>query len=212
MEEKYLILKEHYESTLRQHGANFKGMDWPNEDDLVRRFEALTSIMGIEKPGFKQVSLLDLGCGVGLLIDFLKSRKVLDHIQYQGIDISDLMIKEAVHLFPDYQFEVRDILKDRLPAGSVNFVIMNGLLTEKRELAQNEMVDFAKQIISEAWNIADTGIAFNVMSTHVDWKRDDLFHWELDEVADFLVKNCSRNIRIYMDYGLREYTVHVVKR
>ena len=31
-----------------------------------------------------------------------------------------------------------------------------------------------------------TGIAFNVMTKHVDWERDDLFHLPFDQLAEWL--------------------------
>jgi hypothetical protein len=55
------------------------------------------------------------------------------------------------------------------------------------------------------------GLAFNVMSKHVDWERDDLFHLPLDVLADFLTKNLTRNYIIRNDYGRYAYTVYVYR-
>jgi hypothetical protein len=88
---------------------------------------------------------------------------------------------------------------------------MNGLFTENREMSQKDMFDFFQSIVKETYAASRRGISFNLMSTHVDWKRDDLFHLELDVLTNFLVQNCSRNIIIRMDYQLYEYTVYVKK-
>src|SRR6185369_5832390 len=108
-------------------------------------------------------------------------------------------------------FEVRDILVAPYGENQFNYILMNGLLTEKQDMLQSQMIDFAKQILLNAFKSCSKGIAFNIMSAHVDWKRDDLFHWELDDIVSFMVKNCSRKIWIMMDYGLYEYTVHLKK-
>ncbi|QNL20593.1 class I SAM-dependent methyltransferase [Hyphobacterium sp. CCMP332] len=201
----YKTLKEHYEKKLKEHGPTARGMDWPNPEDLDSRFKVLTSIIAE-----KNVTLLDLGCGAGLLIDFMK-RNQLDDITYFGSDISEKMISAAKEKYTDNEFEVRDILDQPYEQGQFDYVIMNGVLTEKREMSQAQMIDFAQNIIQSAFKSCRKGLAFNVMSTHVDWKREDLFHWELDEVVSFLVAKCSRHIRILMDYGLYEYTVHIRK-
>jgi hypothetical protein len=54
-------------------------------------------------------------------------------------------------------------------------------------------------------------MAFNVMSKHVDWERDDLFHLPFDELGRWLVSSISRNFVIRADYGLYEYTTYVYR-
>ena len=49
------------------------------------------------------------------------------------------------------------------------------------------------------------------MSKNVDWERDDLFHWGLDELTAFLTKDISRRFVLRNDYGLYEYTVYVYR-
>ena len=59
------------ENCFRKHGATAKGMDWPNQNDLKRRFDVLTDIITPNGKNDSKIEILDLGCGVGLLIDFL---------------------------------------------------------------------------------------------------------------------------------------------
>lgn len=203
------IIQRHYEECLEKHGACAKGMDWPDEKDLEKRFEVMVGAM---RGSYRPASLLDLGCGAGLLIDYLKRRGLLDGIiKYKGIDLSPRMIEVARECHPAYRFEIRDILTHPLREKSVDYVIINGLLTEKLTLKQREMESFACRILQGAYDACRVGIAFNVMNSHVDWKRKDLFHWPLDRMTQFLVSNCSRSIVIRMDYGLYEYTVYVYR-
>ena len=132
-------------------------------------------------------------------------------MDYRGLDISEEMIEVAREQHPDVSFEVQDIIADPLKEESVDYIVMNGVLTEKQNMSQEVMVEFAQSIIRAAFKASSKGVAFNVMSSHVDWTRDDLFHWPLDEMVAFLVKDCSRHVRIHMDYGLYEYSVHVKK-
>jgi SAM-dependent methyltransferase len=186
-------------------------MDWPNQNDLKRRFDVLTDIIIPNGKNDSQIEILDLGCGVGLLIDYLNEIDKLNNIDYFGIDISEEMVDFANKKYAKYNFEARDILQNKLKKESYDYVIMNGLFTEKREMSQKDMFDFFQSIVKETYAASRRGISFNLMSTHVDWKRDDLFHLGLDVLTNFLVKNCSRNIIIRMDYQLYEYTVYVKK-
>ena len=184
-------------------------MDWPNEHDLARRFDVMLEV--VRSDSGRPVSILDLGCGVGLLIDHLRMRGALDAYQYWGVDISAKMVAAARERHPLHRFEVRDILLQPLPPKRVDYVIMNGVLTEKVTLSQEKMEDYARTLIKGAYDACLRGIAFNVMSYHVDWYREDLFHWPLDRAVAFLAAECSRHIIIRMDYGLYEYTAYVYR-
>ncbi|MEO9967591.1 MAG: class I SAM-dependent methyltransferase [Reichenbachiella sp.] len=208
---KYSEIYKHYEDTLQKHGSNFQGMDWPDEADLHARFEVMLGLLKYGQKPDKTASVLDLGCGIGLLLAYCKKFHPALDLDYYGIDISEKMIDGAKSIHKDESFEARDILENPLPDDSYDYIVMNGLLTEKLTLPQDAMVEFAQQIIHAAYKSSKTGIAFNVMSSHVDWKRDDLFHWPLDELMSFLTKEISRNVIFRMDYGLYEFTTYVFK-
>ena len=70
-----------------------------------------------------------------------------------------------------------------LPPESVDVVVMNGVLTERQGIPRPRMVELAEALVAAAFRAARHGIAFNAMSRHVDWEREDLFHWGFDEVA-----------------------------
>jgi len=201
-------LVSHYERCFVRHGRTAQGVDWPNQRDLETRFDVMLEVAaGASRP----VDLLDLGCGPGLLVDHLHRRERLDDFRYRGIDLSVPMIESARAAWPDLPFEIRDILADPLPPDSVDVVILNGVLTERRELPREAMARFAESLLAAAFRLARRGIAFNVMSRHVDWERDDLFHWGFDEVAAFARARLSRHLVIRADYGLHEFTTYVFR-
>ncbi len=206
----YMDIVKHYEQCLVQHGPTHEGMDWPNEHDLATRFDVMLDIVRLQ--GKRPPKLLDIGCGAGLLVDRLKERDLFDPVLYRGIDLSMKMVEAAKQRHPTACFEVRDILQRPLRARSADYIVMNGVLTEKRSLPQTVMEAYACRMIKAAFDASSEGIAFNVMSSHVDWRRRDLFHWPLDRAVKFLVNECSRHIVIRMDYGLHEYTVYVYRK
>jgi SAM-dependent methyltransferase len=195
----------HYESCLAQHGTSPKGVDWPNANDLAARFGIMLELIeGIERP-----ALLDVGCGPGLLVDYLTATDAIDRVDYEGIDLSEAMIAAARTRWPGQRFACRDIIKQPLAEQSVDIVIMNGVLTERISLTVEAMTSLAQALVLAAFRCARIGIAFNVMSAHVDWQRDDLFHWPYDDLAAFLKREVSRHYSLRADYGLYEYTCFV---
>jgi len=49
------------------------------------------------------------------------------------------------------------------------------------------------------------------MSKHVDWEREYLFHWPLDDIQAFCKANLSRHVSLRLDYGPWETSVLVRK-
>lgn len=205
----YEKIKVHYEECLRQHGPTYKGMDWPVAEDVEKRFKVMLAMLDQDRNA--PVSLLDLGCGVGFLIDHLQAHCPASGIEYFGIDISSKMIEQARKRHSSFRFECRDVLHNPLPEKSVDYIVMNGLLTEKLTLSYPVMEKFAVEMIKAAYSACTKGIAFNVMSSNVDWCRLDLFHWPLDRAAALLSRECTRNLVIRMDYSLYEYTVYAFR-
>ena len=208
MSNDWSALVTHYERCLARHGATPKGVDWPNVADLAVRFHTLLGLLDGAATEPRPV-LLDLGCGAGLLLDYLKATERLETVSYHGIDLSAAMVAAARARWPDRDIACRDIVQDPLPDQSVDYVIMNGVLTEKLTLSHEAMAGIAKELIVAAFSAARVGVAFNVMNRHVEWQRPDLFHWGFDELSAFLCERVSRHYAFRSDYGLYEYTTFV---
>ena len=202
--EKYLLLAEHYKKCYEKFGDNHKGADWPNKRDTLKRYKVMIEIISDTS---KLNSILDIGCGTGNIYQFIIDNK-MEYIDYTGLDINQSMIDKANSKFQNVKFFKRDIL-DKGIQDSYDYIIMNGLFTEKLNLTFDEMWDFFCKILSVAIKNCRVGIAFNLMSTNVDWQRDDLFHVPLDQLTNFIVNNLSRNYVIRNDYGLYEYTTYI---
>ena len=211
MHKKYNQIIKHYEDCFIRNGDSCKGVNWPNEADASLRYKVMLDLINIDS--CNKISLLDFGCGAAHLYDYIKNNKLVNIIDYSGLDLSERFVSFCKQKHPDVQFFHLDVLKesiDSIPAH--DFIIMNGVFTEKRELTQEEMWDYFKALVTTVFSITNKGIAFNLMSKYVEWERDDLFHVGLDQVSEFIVTNISRNFVIRNDYGLYEYTVYIYKQ
>jgi len=207
MKKNYKEIVDHYEKCLITHGDNHLGVDWPNEDDALKRYKIMLEIV---KDRTVSNTLLDFGCGTAHLLQYIIDNQIAD-INYSGLDISPLFVETARSKFPESTFYQIDLLENDAELPSFDYIILNGVFTEKRELSQEEMWAYFCLMISKVFEKCNKGIAFNVMSKNVDWERDDLFHLSLDTLTKFLCDKLSRNFIIRNDYGLYEYTVYLLK-
>ncbi len=208
MNNDWSALVSHYERCLAQHGATPRGVDWPSGDDLATRFTVLLGVLEGAPAGLRP-SVLDLGCGPALLLDYLKASGRLDEVEYRGVDLSPAMVDAARMRWPGRDISCRDIIADPLPPQSVDVVIMNGVLTEKQTVPHDTMVGLAEELVAAAFRLARIGVAFNVMNRHVDWQRPDLFYWGFDQLGTFLRERVSRHYMFRADYGLYEFAALV---
>lgn len=205
----YRTLIDHYEGCLERHGDSHLGVDWPNASDAEIRYRVMTELIS-PVDATEPVSLLDFGCGAAHLYDYLQ-REGRSNVRYIGLDASPKFVELSRAKFPHLEFLCLDALADATTLPSVDYLVMNGVLTEKRGMSFDEMWAYAQRLIERVFPAVRRGLAFNVMSKHVDWERDDLFHLPFDALADFLKRRVSRHVRLRADYGLYEYTAYVFR-
>ncbi len=190
-----------------EHGDTHRGVDWPKREDVDIRYKIMLDI--IRDTSVKS-TLLDFGCGASHLLEYIQ-RHGYTNITYSGLDISEKFIELSRVKFPDITYYCVDILDSAQDIGGHDYIIMNGVFTEKRSLGFDDMFDYFRDMISRVFERCAVGVAFNVMSKQVDWERDDLFHLPLDLLAEFLTKRVTRHFTVRNDYGLYEYTVYLYR-
>lgn len=204
---RYHSIIEHYEHCLARFGDTHKGVDWPTPAGAMKRYQIMLDLI---RPYSQPVTLLDFGCGASHLFQYMLERNV-QNVRYAGLDASDKFCALSKQKYPDNEYICADILQEPKALGEFDYIVMNGVFTEKRQLSFDEMFDYMRRVLEHVFAKARRGIAFNVMSKQVDWERDDLFHMAIGELTDFLTQSLSRHYIVRNDYGLYEYTVYVYK-
>jgi len=200
-------LRSHYEQSFRAHGATAKGVDWGERaSDLGIRYDKMAAVIATETAG--PVSLLDVGCGYGGLYDHLIARKVA--VDYTGIDAVAAMIDSARERHPDARFVLGDILEWNA-AGQYDYVVSNGILTQKLDVPGAEMDEYASLLIRRMFSLCGRGIAFNVMTTKVNYFANNLYYRNPAELFAWCMTELTRHIRIDHAYPLYEYTMYLYR-
>lgn len=204
---KYTAIIGHYEDCLARHGDTHLGVDWPNQRDAEKRYRVMLEVVREECKG---LTLLDFGCGASHLYPYMLNSRYAA-LEYHGLDASSAFCELSRSKYPQNEYICLDVLETPERLGEFDYVVMNGVFTEKRELSFDEMFEYFRQVLRAVFPKVRRGMAFNVMSKAVDWERDDLFHLPADPLIELLTKELSRHFVIRNDYGLYEYTVYVYK-
>ena len=207
-EMRYLEIVAHYERCLAEHGDTHLGVDWPKPEHVDIRHQVMLDLIRGDKPN---VSLLDFGCGASHFYEYMHRRQ-LTNIEYVGLDISEKFVALCRRKFPSIQYYCLDVLTEGSSLPEFDYIVMNGVFTEKRSLSYSAMLEYFFEVLRRVYVKARVGLAFNVMSSHVDWERDDLFHLPLDTMAAFVTKELGRDFIVRNDYGLYEYTTYLYRR
>ncbi len=205
-------LLEYYDSCLLRHGDTASGAAWPDDAGRLLRFKVGLELMQ-QLAGGQAFTVCDLGCGTGEFYRYLQEN-CPDTVSYIGVDRSAIAIAHARAKFPEALFHCADILdlsQDALQMIDCDMVFANGLFTVKHDATHAEMWRFLTDMLETAWPRARRGVIFNVMSTIVDWERDDLFHVSYDALAQFLVGLAGRTTGFRADYGLYEIMAYAGK-
>ncbi len=208
-DKKYLNIVSHYESCLARHGDTHLGVDWPRREDAEKRYRVMLDVITPEARG-RHVTLLDFGCGASHLNEYILAHG-LRHIEYAGLDVSEKFVHLSQGKFPSNRFFRLDVLDEHAALPAFDYIVLNGVFTAKRDLSFEEMFAYFKRLVRRVFEHATTGIAFDVMTKHVDWERADLFHLPFDAVAEFATKELTRNFVFRNDYELYEYTTYVYR-
>ena len=207
----YKLLSDHYKHCFEMHGDCAQGMGWPNQEDNRLRFDILTNIFEQYLSGERKKKILDFACGTSAYYEYLQNRDIENMIDYTGIDVVDKFVSTSQKKFPDNRYFCTDILSPNAIElnEDFDFIIINGLFTQKLGMTEVEMYNFWKKIILKLHTMTRLGLAFNTMSHFCDYKLDQAFHIDWVKASKFIRKNISQNFTLRNDYRLYETTFYV---
>jgi SAM-dependent methyltransferase len=202
-------MKSHYELSFDKFGPHSSGVDWGNDIEKTNlRYKKMLAVSeSIESN--KASTMLDVGCGYGGLIQYMKNQNI--SMDYTGIDFASNMIDWAKINLKDEVFIEANFLDYDFAEKKYDYVVCNGILTQKLESSLLDMDRYAKSIIGKMYSLCNKAIAFNIMSTAVNFFAPNLYYKHPAEIICYCMSEISRNFKIDHSYGIYEYTVYLHK-
>lgn len=145
---------EPYRKAVQHFGATFDATLWTNRDFQGVRFDVLRQLVDLDG-----LVLLDAGCGLGDLCEFLAVRNVRLK-RYVGVDgVAEIIAGAMGRQLPRAEFHCRDFVADAaaLVIGEPDVIYFSGSLNTVPELQ-------ARQVVQRAWETARRGVVFNFLS------------------------------------------------
>ncbi len=193
----------HYEQALAAHGPTARGVDWKDEAGQRLRHQQFLRLVGDDP----DASILDLGCGYG---DFLAFLRATGHRgRYIGIDIAPAMVEAARRLHgegPDRVF-----LLGNETTETADYAIASGILNVIRGADAGAWQAYVDGVIDGLARSSRRGFAFNMLSLDSDpeRRRPDLHYADPAAMLAAMVARHGRHVAVLQDYGLWEFTMVV---
>jgi len=196
-------VQTYFHSKINEFGPTPQGLDWNSQAGQLLRFDQLLKLCNRTQA----YSLIDLGCGYGALLDYLKSAG--DPVEYRGLDLSEAMILEAQKLHPDEpesMFEL-GITTDR----RADHVVASGIFNVKQQTSGDAWHAYIVETIRQMAHMSTRGFAFNCLTSYsdIDRQRPDLYYANPCWFFDYCKRTFSRQVSLLHDYGLYEFTILV---
>jgi SAM-dependent methyltransferase len=188
----------HYELLLAKYGPGVKAVDWRDEEQRNLRFEVLSQAGNLQG-----CSIADVGSGLGDLYGFLQKRGW--HVKYTGFEMIPRFVTIARERYPSAEFIEAEFLSMYIER-KFDWVFLNGSLNVRFDGIEQ----FTHKVIEKMYAICNRGVAFNLMSTYVDFQKVDTAHNDPEKIFRFC-KSLTRFVTLRHDYYPWEFTTYMFR-
>ena len=191
----------HYEKNFGKNLSNYEILDWESKDAQYSRFSILAKYVDLNN-----LSLLDVGCGLADLYSFFNDASI--NVNYVGVDISELMIKNASSRFPNIDFRCVDIFSNEVfLENSFDVVFSSGIFN----LNLGNNVEFLSRALKKFYFLSKKHIVFNLLSEKSTDKEGEYFYYTHREICDILKCVNFSSTHIVEDYLSNDLTIICTK-
>ena len=193
----------YYTSKLELYGSTPQGVDWNGQASQDVRHRQFLRLLD----GAQDSSILDLGCGYGDFLRFLRGQGYQG--RFVGYDVAPSMIEKARELHgeaADRQWRI-----GAEPADVADFAIASGIFNVKGEISDASWTPYVYQTLDVLAHAGRRGFAFNLLSLSSDpeRRRPNLYYADPADMLSYCLSRYGRSVALLQDYGLYEFTIVV---
>lgn len=194
-----------YRDNVAQLGPVSKSVGWKDEASQRLRFDKLAEMVEPQqaRSGF---TCNDWGCGYGAMFDYFVSTRGWNVAGYNGYDICGEMLTEAQRRINDPAVV---FVNDATVTTPADYTIVSGTFNVKLDATDSVWQRYVTDTLRRLWESSRRGLAFNLLTTYVDWKESQLFYADPALFFDFCKKQLSPRVALLHDYPLYEWTMLV---
>lgn len=192
-----------YTANLAEHGTSSASVGWPDADAQRLRFDKLAYVIDADTPA-GPITVNDWGCGYGAMFGYLDERYALGG--YTGYDISTEMLDAAREFVGD---ERARWVQGSEVTETADYSFVSGTFNVRMEASDAAWQRYIEDTLRLLAQRSRRGFAFNLLTTYVDWRKDDLFYADPAAFFTFCREHISRSVTLLHDYPLYEWTIAV---
>jgi SAM-dependent methyltransferase len=193
-----------YSASLAEHGLVPQGVGWGDDESHRLRFAQLAAILP-DRP--ESLTVADLGCGYGAFFDYLDERLGSRLGRYIGYEISAEMAAAARERLRDPRAHV---VESGVPTDEVvDYSFACGPFNVKLDATDQHWDAYVKRQLRALAKTSRSGLAFNLLTTDVDWRDPKLFYADPQAYVEFCKQELSPDVVLVDEYALYEWTIHV---
>jgi ubiquinone/menaquinone biosynthesis C-methylase UbiE len=169
----------------------------------MERYDRITSIGILDSD---RTVVLDVGCGLSNYYEYLISKKFIG--EYIGIDVSLEMLEISKLKFPKNLYMCGELEEIQAELKEVDFIVSSQTFNRKLHFSDN--YEEIESFIKSAVDIARHGVAFDLMSDHVDFFEEKHFYYSPERIFQFCKKEFKK-VNLFHDLEGFEFVIQIKK-
>ena len=194
------IIKQYVEN-YKKYGDSPKTLFWTKGRQELR-FEKLTSYIYTDN-----FSLLDFGCGLAHLKDFLD--KKYTNYSYCGVDIVKEFIEIGNKKHPKANIYLINSFKDI--DSNYDYIVASGVFNLIYCDDKNKHQQIVFEIVEYLFSKTNKALLIDFMTDKVDFIQEDNYHQNIPQLYNFITEKLSKRFIIDQSYMPYEFSCIIYK-
>jgi cyclopropane fatty-acyl-phospholipid synthase-like methyltransferase len=193
--------KDFFEPRPALYGDSHLAVDWGSRKSQIARFDAFGRLAPLH-----HLSLLDVGCGLGHLIDWLSEKQISLEF-YEGIDIASSMVTAARERHPHILFHECDLFAGEQPTRErYDVVFASGIFY----LALDEPYAYIKNVLDMLYMLTGQVLVFNILTETHQATAGCEFRADTDKILE-IITDLSPHFCVDQSYHASDVSIAIYR-